>query len=121
MLRKNDVKQLAVRPPPPTLEEIIEDVTNAKDDDFAFVSMADDVTEEEFIDAKEDSDENVEIMKIEERYNEVTKFLSTNEELSEGSSDLRKLFEQISTRGQILRQKINELKSMKQINEDNAL
>nr|XP_026691113.1 uncharacterized protein LOC100182790 isoform X2 [Ciona intestinalis] len=70
MLRKNDVKQLAVRPPPPTLEEIIEDVTNAKDDDFAFVSMADDVTEEEFIDAKEDSDENVEIMKIEERYNE---------------------------------------------------
>ncbi|CAK8691456.1 uncharacterized protein LOC143448679 [Clavelina lepadiformis] len=99
MMRKRHTEKsalLPVRPSPPTLKEIEEDVKSADKNDYVFTSMTsvnDDFNFAEDLNSTDDSIDADEIQKrqiVLEQYEKVCKFLELNDSLKVGQTNLNK-------------------------------
>ena len=87
---------LPVRPPPPSIEEISDDIQNANDDDIVFTSgqSFEDVNTNMIFTKTNSTEEEFEKVnfkvytKVEEEYNKVLKFVKLQKNLKEGQTEL---------------------------------
>ena len=95
--RNDKAAVLPVRPSPPALHEIQADIQNAPDDDFVFISAEDfkdvDVNLSIFQNDSNSEGTNTKpdeksILKVEEQYNKVLKFVKLHKSLIDGQKEL---------------------------------